>query len=71
MYIISTASKHRTYDIKICIHNILSTAAHDTMTFAYDMTICILNKMPTSSNLMIKAQDTMTFACEIIYVNIT
>ena len=36
------------------------------MKFAYDITMCIYNIIPTASHIMIIAQDTMTFAYDII-----
>ena len=32
------------------------------MIFAYDVTLCIHNILPTVSHIMIKARDAMTFA---------
>ena len=34
------------------------------MTFAYDITVCIQNKISTASNIMFKAHATMAFACD-------
>ena len=34
------------------------------MTFAYDITVCIHNKIYTASNIMFKAHATMAFACD-------
>ena len=39
--------------------------AHDTMTFAYDITVCIHNKISTASSIMFKAHATMSFGCGI------
>ena len=40
------------------------------MTFAYDITVCIHNKISTASNIMFKAHATMAFACDImVYIN--
>ena len=36
------------------------------MTFAYDITLCIHNKISTASNIIFKAHGTMVFACDII-----
>ena len=36
------------------------------MTFAYDITVCINNKISTASNIMVKALATMAFACDIM-----
>ena len=36
------------------------------MTFAYDITVCIHNKISTASNIMFKAHATMSFACDIM-----
>ena len=36
------------------------------MTFAYDITVCIHNKISTESNRMFKAHATMAFACDIM-----
>ena len=36
------------------------------MTFAYDITVCIHNKISTASNIMFNAHATMTFACDIM-----
>ena len=36
------------------------------MLFTYDTTICIRNIIPIASDIMIKAQDTMTFTYDIL-----
>ena len=36
------------------------------MTFAYNITVCIHNKISTASNIMFKAHATMAFACNIM-----
>ena len=36
------------------------------MTFAYDITVCIHNKISTASNIKFKAHATMAFACDIM-----
>ena len=36
------------------------------MTFAYDITVCMHNKISTASNIMFKAHATMVFACDIM-----
>ena len=36
------------------------------MTFAYDITVCIHNKISTASNTMFKAHATMAFVCDIM-----
>ena len=36
------------------------------MTFAYDITVCIHNKISTASNIMFKTHATMAFACDIM-----
>ena len=36
------------------------------MTFAYDITVCIHNKISTASYIMFKAHATMAFACDIM-----
>ena len=36
------------------------------MTFAYDITVCIHDKISTASNIMLKAHATMAFACDIM-----
>ena len=36
------------------------------MTFAYDITVCLHNKISTASNIMFKAHATMAFACDIM-----
>ena len=40
------------------------------MTFAYDITVCIHNIIPTASNKMFKAHHIMTFVCDItVYIH--
>ena len=34
------------------------------MTFAYDITVCIHNKISTTSNIIFKAHAIMAFACD-------
>ena len=36
------------------------------MTFAYDITVCIHNKISTAPSIMVKALATMAFACDIM-----
>ena len=36
------------------------------MTFAYDITVCLHNKISTASNIMFKAHATNAFACDIM-----
>ena len=36
------------------------------MTFAYDITVCLHNKISTASNIMFTAHATMAFACDIM-----
>ena len=36
------------------------------MTFAYDKTVCIHNKISNASNIMFKAHATMAFDCDIM-----
>ena len=38
----------------------------DTIKFAYDITVCIHNMIPTASDIMIKVQNTMTFVYDIL-----
>ena len=40
--------------------------SQDTMTFAYDITVSIHNKLSTASNIIFKVHATMAFACNIM-----
>ena len=43
---------------------------HDTITFAYDIKVCINNIISTASNIMFKAHVIMTFVCDImVYIH--
>ena len=44
--------------------------AHDTMTFAHDIKVCIINIISIASNIMFKAHVIMTFVCDImVYIH--
>ena len=40
--------------------------AHDIMTFAYHITVCIRDIISTASNIIFKARVTMKFSCDIM-----
>ena len=44
--------------------------AHDTMTYAYDIKVCINNIISTASNIMFKAHVIMTFVYDkMVYIH--
>ena len=45
--------------------------AHDIMTFAYHITVCIRDIISTASNIIFKAHATMICSCDIMYLYIT
>ena len=40
--------------------------AHDVMTFAYYITVCIRDTISTASNIIFKARVTIKFSCDIM-----